>query len=408
METKISETIGMPSADKFGLNFESKFRFNGQFFTDMSLCERMVDLAEVKEGDTVYDPCCGSGRMLIAALKAGATKLIGRDNDVELVAYCKQNMPQDAIVDIACHDSMAFDENIVANKIITNIPFSVKIDGICEDIKKIGIKCKKSEIAFVQLMIARLAPNGCGCVIVPAGFLDNHGPEYVQIRQLMAQHLTIKSITELKGDVFLNTSFRSFIVCFTKTEPVPESTIRFNLLECKTRRKRNLNQKLNIVDKATGSILQSELNDEFQLIYEHYLNKLQDGILLDSVADFKLGVKVKKEDIIEDTTNGVIEEGFPIQGGGEKTYGKVKYSNLAPPSLTIGTVGKPGHVIIHNEPIFASDGCCIITPKEGYTIADLKSMIEERRNVILGMSTGSCVRNLSIESLKSLLVRRKQ
>ena len=42
---------------------------HGQFFTPDDLCVLCADILGVGDGNSVSDPCCGSGRMLLAALK---------------------------------------------------------------------------------------------------------------------------------------------------------------------------------------------------------------------------------------------------------------------------------------------------------------------------------------------------
>jgi hypothetical protein len=43
---------------------------NGAYYTPWALCYLMAKINEVQPGESVCDPCCGSGRMLLAALQA--------------------------------------------------------------------------------------------------------------------------------------------------------------------------------------------------------------------------------------------------------------------------------------------------------------------------------------------------
>lgn len=59
---------GQGLKDVLGEYFEEHF-YNeklGQFFTSPSLCKLMAELNPI-EGKNVYDPCCGSGRLFLAA-----------------------------------------------------------------------------------------------------------------------------------------------------------------------------------------------------------------------------------------------------------------------------------------------------------------------------------------------------
>lgn len=60
--------------DILGEYFEEHF-YNeklGQFFTPPSLCKLMADIIPIT-GDKVYDPCCGSGRIFLAAAEKNRT-----------------------------------------------------------------------------------------------------------------------------------------------------------------------------------------------------------------------------------------------------------------------------------------------------------------------------------------------
>jgi ribosomal protein L11 methylase PrmA len=57
----------------------------GDFYTPYNACLLMASLNPVKPGETVLDPCCGSGRMLLAAVEV-CRKLHGHDQVPNLVA----------------------------------------------------------------------------------------------------------------------------------------------------------------------------------------------------------------------------------------------------------------------------------------------------------------------------------
>jgi len=72
------------------------FGRNGQFFTPQPVCDMMSLLThgdELKEGQTVCDPACGSGRMLLAMAKQNRRmKFYGSDNDHTCVKMAVLNM----------------------------------------------------------------------------------------------------------------------------------------------------------------------------------------------------------------------------------------------------------------------------------------------------------------------------
>lgn len=50
----------------FGKDFRGEL---GQFFTPRTIVNYMVDVLDIKEGETICDPCCGSGGFLIRAFE---------------------------------------------------------------------------------------------------------------------------------------------------------------------------------------------------------------------------------------------------------------------------------------------------------------------------------------------------
>ena len=79
-----------------GLEDEAKREELGQVYTPAYICIAMLEYLETDTfaGQTVLDPCCGSGNLLIAALVAGADsdKLFGNDWDAAAVKICRKRI----------------------------------------------------------------------------------------------------------------------------------------------------------------------------------------------------------------------------------------------------------------------------------------------------------------------------
>jgi uncharacterized protein (TIGR03000 family) len=59
----------------------------------------MIELAEVRAGDVVYEPGCGDARITIAAVNAGASKGVGIDLDERRVAEAEANVRAEQLED---------------------------------------------------------------------------------------------------------------------------------------------------------------------------------------------------------------------------------------------------------------------------------------------------------------------
>lgn len=92
--TELSKALGVlqvnvlesPYADLLGDYFTVHITNgqNGQFFTPEPICQFMATITHdsTKEGKQIFDPACGSGRMLLAAAKISPNNFFfGADND---------------------------------------------------------------------------------------------------------------------------------------------------------------------------------------------------------------------------------------------------------------------------------------------------------------------------------------
>jgi SAM-dependent methyltransferase len=78
---------------------EEKRKQLGQVYTPGKICIQMIEKFETVDtlaGQTILDPCCRSGNLLIACLIAGADvdKLFGNDYDEIAVELCKKRLNQ--------------------------------------------------------------------------------------------------------------------------------------------------------------------------------------------------------------------------------------------------------------------------------------------------------------------------
>jgi type I restriction-modification system DNA methylase subunit len=69
--TELVKEIITTGEDCLGEIYEKEITYgeHGQFFTPLSICDFMANISNVKDGERVYDPACGSGRLLLSAAK---------------------------------------------------------------------------------------------------------------------------------------------------------------------------------------------------------------------------------------------------------------------------------------------------------------------------------------------------
>lgn len=98
-KNKILEILGSKEfmSDLYeGLDEEKRKALN-MFYTPGKICIQMIEKFETVDslaGQTILDPCCGSGNLLIACLIAGADsdKLFGNEYDLVAVELCRKRI----------------------------------------------------------------------------------------------------------------------------------------------------------------------------------------------------------------------------------------------------------------------------------------------------------------------------
>lgn len=266
IETLESFNLCNLSDDIRGLAFESflgkTFRGElGQFFTPRTIVNYMVDVLDIKEGETICDPCCGSGGFLISAFehiqdlidndihqqlhnvvndvamsetekKCQVERLLseldknhigsryyklchqyiyGVDANIRMARTSKMNMIMhgDGHLGVYCHDGL-FDvggvENAKFDVILINPPFGLRI---VRDLENEGnkvsdcyhIKKSNAEALFIERCLNLLKPGGRAGLVLPDGILNN--PNMEDVRRFVESEADILNITSIPADVFI-------------------------------------------------------------------------------------------------------------------------------------------------------------------------------------------------------------
>jgi type I restriction enzyme M protein len=70
----------------------------GEFYTPRTIVKLMVDLLDPKPGETVYDPACGTGGMLIESIRhmkydhLTYGRIYGQENNLSTSAIARMNL----------------------------------------------------------------------------------------------------------------------------------------------------------------------------------------------------------------------------------------------------------------------------------------------------------------------------
>ena len=217
---------------------DSAGKKGGEFYTPRDVVRLMVQILKPREGMRIYDPCVGSGGMLIISKQYveeyGGNplniRLYGQDNNGGVWSMCKMNMILHGISDAELHNDdtiwnpMHLDggELMRFDRVITNPPFS-------QNYTKDGMKfperfrygfCpetgKKGDLMFLQHMLAVLRTNGMMATVMPHGVLFRGSIEK-EIRKGIIQDDLLEAVIGLPPNLFYGTSIPACIlVCRAK------------------------------------------------------------------------------------------------------------------------------------------------------------------------------------------------
>ncbi|MET9974843.1 N-6 DNA methylase [Streptomyces microflavus] len=216
----------------------------GQFYTPRSVIRMMVRLVEPEEGHSVYDPCCGSGGMLILAKEhveehgqeASTLAVYGQEENGSAWAMARMNMLLHGMTGegIAHGDTLAdpkhedaHGELLRFDRVLTNPPFAqnYKRKGMPHPERmKYGWapeSGKKADLMFIQHVLTVLEPSGIGASVMPHGVLFR-GNEEAKIRHQMIEEHRLEAVIGVGPNIFYGTTIPACILVLRGSDGLPE------------------------------------------------------------------------------------------------------------------------------------------------------------------------------------------
>jgi type I restriction enzyme M protein len=212
---------------------DSAGKKGGEFYTPRSVVRMLVRLVNPRPGMTVYDPCMGSGGMLILAKEhveehsgeGRNLRLCGQEANGGVWAIAKMNMLLHGIqdADLRNGDTLADPKHVSGgglmrfSRVITNPPFSQGYNA--GDMKfpermRYGWTPqggKKADLMFVQHMLAVLQPGGVVATVMPHGVLFRGGEEQ-KIRSGMLSDDVVDAVIGLAPNLFYGTGIPACVL----------------------------------------------------------------------------------------------------------------------------------------------------------------------------------------------------
>ncbi|QQS07513.1 MAG: N-6 DNA methylase [Fibrobacterota bacterium] len=231
---------------------DSAGKKGGEFYTPRSVVRLMVRLLKPDVQHHVYDPCCGSGGMLITAKEymdeqgqdGRRANLFGQEFNGTVWSIAKMNMLLHGInnADLRNEDTLSEPQHVEDgelmrfDRVLTNPPFSINWgnseknpDGTAAWSPKfraerfgygeVGLGSKKADLMFVQHMLA--VTNACGMVatVLPHGVLFRGGDEGRIRRGIIADDL-LEAVIGVAPNLFYGTGIPACILVLRQRSQV--------------------------------------------------------------------------------------------------------------------------------------------------------------------------------------------
>lgn len=252
----------------------------GEFYTARPVVKLLVNILDPQPGESVYDPACGSGGMLIESVRHMRNdslccgNIFGQEKNVTNAAIAKMNLFLHGASDFnilqgdTLREPKILQGGTVArfDCVIANPPFSLKRWGETEwrndkygrniwgtPSDKVG-----ADFAWIQHMVQSMKPGtGRMAVVMPQGVLFR-GNEEGEMRKKMVETDMLEAVITLGEKLFFGTGLSPCILVFRRVKPNAH-TKGVLMVDA---------SKILTVRRA-----QNELSPEdVQTIYQHYLD----------------------------------------------------------------------------------------------------------------------------------------
>lgn len=217
----------------------------GQFFTPREIIRAMVHTVNPSLGQTVYDPCCGTGGFLAVAYEHIAHKLgntpvstdfdklkhdtfFGREKEnlvfpIALANLVLHGIDQpnlwhgNSLTGRATYDALFNRARARFDVILTNPPFGGKEGKDAQ--RNFSFGTSATQVLFVQKILSELAPGGVCAIVLDEGLLfRTNETAFVETKRKLLDECDLWAVVSLPGGVFstAGAGVKTNLLFFTK------------------------------------------------------------------------------------------------------------------------------------------------------------------------------------------------
>ena len=223
---------------------DSAGKKGGEFYTPRSVVRMMVRLLKPQQNHSIYDPCVGSGGMLILSKEyidehgqdGSRAELYGQEANGTVWSIAKMNMLLHGIAtaDLRNDDTLSEPQHVEGgelmrfDRVLSNPPFSINWGTTDTDragqsvwapkfraerfkYGEVPVGSKKADLMFLQHMVAVLREGGQLATVMPHGVLFRGGEEGA-IRKAMIEADLVEAVIGLPANLFYGTGIPACIL----------------------------------------------------------------------------------------------------------------------------------------------------------------------------------------------------
>jgi len=212
----------------------------GEFYTPRSVVKLMVRMLNPKSGETVYDPACGTGGMLIEAIrnmedqKASYGKIYGQEKNLSTSAIARMNLYLHGAREfkVVQGDTLRDPKFIHHGElqkfdcVLANPPFGLSKWGAESfEVDQWGRNIwgcpsdSSADYAWLQHMVSSMRPGKGRCaVVMPQGVLF-HGGKEGEMRKKLIESDMLECVVALVGNLFYGAGVSACILFINSNKP---------------------------------------------------------------------------------------------------------------------------------------------------------------------------------------------
>lgn len=246
---KLTLSLAACPADEMGTGYEyliGKFADDAghtaqEFYTNRTVVELMAEILQLKPHESIYDPTCGSGGMLIKSLthlkdkgeEWRDVKVYGQEINAGTAAIARMNLYLHGIHDFSIVNDDTLERPAFTkggrvqqfDVVLANPPYSIKTwnrEMFAHDKygrNFLGVPPQaRADYAFIQHILASMdEKNGRCAVLLPHGVLNRN--EEAEMRKRHIESDNIDAIIGLGRNLFFNSGLESFILLCSNRKP---------------------------------------------------------------------------------------------------------------------------------------------------------------------------------------------